>query len=134
MSDAKPLDGRVILVAGALGAFAWLALMPRTGGWFTRMGAATLVVYLFHGFAVKGLEYAGFVDWAQDRPWLGLTAAVGLGVGLALLLAAPPVRRLLEHVVDPFDLAHRRVREAVVLTGVVRGASVSELHIRIAVM
>ena len=45
-----------MLAIGTLGAWAFLALVPRIGGWFTRMGAATLVVYLFHGFVVKGAE------------------------------------------------------------------------------
>lgn len=111
---------RLLIVAlGVAGAFAWLALVPRVGGWFTRMGAATMVVYLFHGFVVKELEFLGFVEWAHDRPWLGLAAAVAIGVGVSLALAAPPVRRVLERVVDPFDVAQRRVREAVQLTTVV---------------
>ncbi|GAA1509249.1 acyltransferase family protein [Nocardioides humi] len=109
----------LVLLAGVAGAFAWLSLVPRIDGWFTRMGSATMIVYLFHGFAVKGLEYAGFVEWTRDRPWYGLLLAVGVGVGVALLLAAPPVRRVLARVVDPFGVAHRRVREAVQLTGVV---------------
>ena len=41
---------------------------PAPSGWFTRMGAATLVVYLFHGFVVKGAEYAGFLGWAASTP------------------------------------------------------------------
>ncbi|WGY03483.1 acyltransferase family protein [Nocardioides sp. QY071] len=109
----------LVLLAGVAGALAWLSVVPRIGGWFTQMGSASLVIYLFHGFVVKELEYLGFVEWAHDRPWLGLLAAVGVGVGVALALAAPPVRRVLERVVDPFDVAHRRVREAVQLTGVV---------------
>lgn len=111
---------RLLVVAlGVAGAFAWLALVPRVSGWFTRMGAATMVVYLFHGFVVKELEFLGFVEWAHDKPWLGLTAAVATGVAVSFALAAPPVRRVLERVVDPFDVAHRRVREAVQLTSVV---------------
>ena len=36
------------------------------------MGAATLVVYLFHGFVVKGAEYAGFMGWADEHAVLSL--------------------------------------------------------------
>ncbi len=108
-----------VIAAGVAGGFAFLTLVPRVGGWFTRMGAATMIVYLFHGFAVKSLEYAGFPEWADGRPVLGLVAATAVGVAVALLLAIPPVRRLLAPVVDPFGAAQRRVREAVALTGVV---------------
>lgn len=109
-----------ILLVGFAGTLAWLALVPRVGGWFTRMGVATMVVYLFHGFAVKGLEYAGFGEQFADRPWLGLAVAIISGVALALALAMLPVRRVLAHVADPFSSAERGVREAVELAGVVR--------------
>ena len=38
------------------------------------LGAGSLVVYLFHGFFVKGAEYAGFADWAADKPVLSFVA------------------------------------------------------------
>lgn len=110
----------LVLGVGMAGAVAWLAVVPRTGGWFSRMGAATMVVYLFHGFAVKGLQYAGFPEWAEGRPWLGLLAATALGLGIVLGLAAPPVRRFLQHVVDPFATADKRVDDAVALAVVVQ--------------
>ena len=110
----------MIVAVGVAGTFAWLAVVPRSGGWFTRMGAATMIVYLFHGFAVKGLDYAGFGAWAADHAALGLVVGTACGLAIALGLAAPPVRRVLEHVVDPFGLAQRRVREAVALTAVVQ--------------
>lgn len=78
-----------------------LALVPRRGGWFTRLGAASMVVYLFHGFAVRGAEYAGAMAWASDVPWLGLVVATAVSVVLALALAAPPVARRLQALVDP---------------------------------
>ena len=66
VGDGRALLTRgVLLVIGAVGAWSFLALVPRLGGWFTRMGAATLVVYLFHGFVVKGAEYAGYMGWAE---------------------------------------------------------------------
>lgn len=110
----------LVLGVGMAGAIAWLTVVPRVDGWFARMGAATMVVYLFHGFAVKGMQYAGFPEWAEGRPWLGLLVATVLGLGIALGLAAPPVRRLLQHVVDPFASARKKVDDAVALTVVVQ--------------
>ena len=51
------------------------------------MGAFTLVVYLFHGFVVKGLGYAGYGDLFGDQQWLGLLVTTVGSVGVALLLA-----------------------------------------------
>ncbi len=114
VTDARAAVIRLALLAiGTAGALAFLTLVPRVGGWFTRMGAATIVVYLFHGFAVKGLEYAGYEEWAADHPLLGLLLATAIGLALSLGLAAPPVARRLEHLVDPFGAAQGRVVEAV---------------------
>lgn len=110
----------LVIGVGMACALAWLAVVPRVGGWFGRMGAATMVVYLFHGFAVKGMQYAGFPEWADSHPSLGLVAATVAGLGIALGLAAPPVRRILQHVVDPFASADRRVDDAVALAVVVQ--------------
>lgn len=110
----------LVMAIGLAGTLAWLSLVPRVGGWFTRMGAATMTVYLFHGFAVKGIEYAGFPTWFDGHPWLALLAATAFGLAVALGLAAPPVRRALAHVVDPFGPAQRRLRDAVDLAVVVR--------------
>ncbi len=90
-----------LLVVGTLGACAFLALVPRTNGWFTRMGAATLVVYLMHGFVVKGAEYAGFEDWAGGHAVLSFALASSVSVALALTLSWRPVRKPLEKVVTP---------------------------------
>jgi len=117
VGDGRAVVTRAALLAiGTLGAWSFAALVPRTNGWFTRMGAATLVVYLFHGFVIKGAEYAGYMGWADDHAAISLpvtSAAAGL---LALLLAWPPVARVLTHAVDPFGTAERHVREAVQLS------------------
>lgn len=124
--QSSALTRLFVILVGMAGALAWLTVVPRVGGWFARMGAATLVIYLFHGFAVKGLQYAGFPEWAGGHPWLGLLAATIFGLGVALGLAAPPVRRFLEHVVDPFGSADRKVDEAVALAVVVQEQEIEQ--------
>lgn len=106
------LTRALVLLVGTVGALAFLSLVPRAGGWFTRMGAWTLVVYLFHGFAVKGAAYAGYGDWADARAVVALPVTVLGSVALALLLAWTPVATRLHHLVDPFGYAAQRVREA----------------------
>jgi fucose 4-O-acetylase-like acetyltransferase len=113
VSDTRAIITRsVLLVVGTAGAWAFLALTPRVGGWFARMGAHTLVVYLFHGFFVKGAEYAGYGAWADQHPWGSLVLTSAAAVGLALLLASHPVASRLSHAVDPLGYGQRRVGEA----------------------
>ncbi len=113
-SDLDAVGTRaVLLVVGTLGALAFLSLVPRGGGWFARMGAWTLVVYLFHGFVVKGAGYAGFAEWAEPRPQTALLVTTVAGVVVALLLAAGPLARRLNHLVDPVGFASGRLDRAV---------------------
>ena len=107
----------MLLLVGTLGAWSFLALVPRVRGWFTTMGAATLVVYLFHGFFIKGAAYAGYPDWATAHPAISLVVTTLASAGLALLLAWAPVARVLQHAVDPFGSAERHVQQAVQLRG-----------------
>jgi fucose 4-O-acetylase-like acetyltransferase len=113
---AGPTEGYlirlVVLVAGAIGAFALLSLMTGRSGWFTRMGSMTLVVYLCHGFFIKGLEYSGYGGWAHDNDLIALVLTSAISVGIALLLAWRPVGSRLQHVLDPLGYAEKRVREA----------------------
>ncbi|MCD4534143.1 acyltransferase family protein [Nocardioides sp. cx-169] len=102
-----------LLMVGTLATLAFLALLPRTPGWFARMGAASLVVYLFHGFFVKGTLYAGFPEWAEDRLVPALLVVTLGSVALAMLLAWPPVATRLTVLVDPFGYAERHARHAV---------------------
>ena len=64
-----------MIAIGLVGAFAVLSLIPHTKTWFTSLGSASLVVYLFHGFFIKGAEYAGVPDWAASVP---VTVRTGL--------------------------------------------------------
>ena len=114
VSDTRALVTRAaLLVIGVGGAWAFLVLVPRISGWFTRLGAATLVVYLFHGFVVLGAEFAGAPAAASAHPVLSLVIATTAAVALTLVLAWPPLAERLHHLVDPFGLAERQVRAAV---------------------
>jgi fucose 4-O-acetylase-like acetyltransferase len=90
-----------LIVIGVLGALAFLSLVPARRTWFTPLGAATLVVYLFHGFVVKSAEYLGFQGWASDHALLSLVLATPLAFLLALVLSLPRVAGFLNHAVDP---------------------------------
>ncbi|WP_232679480.1 acyltransferase family protein [Nocardioides sp. R-C-SC26] len=118
--DASGLDAAAtrasLLLIGIACAFAFLTLVPRAEGWFTRMGAATLVVYLFHGFAVRGAEYAGFDEWAQTAVVPAALAIVAAGIACSFLLAAPPIARRLERVADPLAYAQEQAVQAVDLS------------------
>ena len=96
-------------VAGVV-AVAFLALVPGRDGWFSRLGAASLVVYLGHGVVVKAFEYAGPSAWLATHPVAGLLVATAGALLLAVTLAAPPVAARLEVLVDPVGLLLRRRR------------------------
>lgn len=101
-----------VLAIGLVGALAMFAVVPRGRSWFSRLGAATIVVYLFHGFFVLLARYRGFPDWAGDHAALAFPLVTVTAVLLALLLAAPPVASRLNHLVDPVGWLQRRVNAA----------------------
>ncbi len=90
-----------LLLTGMAGAFAFFTLVPRTRTWFTALGGATLVVYLFHGFFVLGAEFAGYIGWAADHPVIAWPLTTVAAIGLALALAWQPVSSRLNVAVDP---------------------------------
>ena len=62
------------------------------------------MVYLCHGFVVKGAEYAGLGAAFDGLPGLGLLVTGLLGIAASLSLAAPPVARRLNRLVTPIRL------------------------------
>jgi fucose 4-O-acetylase-like acetyltransferase len=94
----------LLVVAGVL-ALSVLALVPRTQRWFTSLGAASLVVYLCHGFFVKAALYAGVGGWAAGDPVTAFVVLSAAAVLLSLALAATPVSRRLNVLVDPISVA-----------------------------
>ncbi|KRF16745.1 hypothetical protein ASG90_10895 [Nocardioides sp. Soil797] len=99
-----------VLMLGALGVMAVLAVVPRRHTWFSNMGGATLIVYLFHGFFVRRVEYAGYPDWAADHASYALWVTIALAIAVALFLASPPVVKVLTWAVDPIGSTQRRLR------------------------
>jgi len=100
----------VLLCVGLIGAASCFALVPRARTWFSTLGAATLVVYLFHGFFVLTAQYEGFPDWADEHVVSSFVITTSAAVALALLLAAPPVARVLKVLVDPIGWLERQRR------------------------
>ena len=90
-----------VMAIGLLGTVSALALVPRGRSWFSTLGSATLVVYLFHGFVVRYADAAGWLDGSDAQPDLALAAVAAGSLGLALLLSAPPVSQRLGALVDP---------------------------------
>lgn len=101
-----------ILALGLVGTCAVLALIPRRDGWFTRMGSATMIVYLLHGFAVKYADHLGLGDFSEEHSLWALVLTTLGAVGFSLLAASPPARRWLVWVVNPLGTwsSHRRAR------------------------
>jgi fucose 4-O-acetylase-like acetyltransferase len=100
----------VLLLVGLAGALAFFALVPKSRTWFSTLGAATLVVYLFHGFVLLGAKYNGYPGWAERHFWTALPLTTLAAVVVALLLAAPPVARRLNVLVDPIGAVERAVQ------------------------
>lgn len=100
------LAGRAgVLVVAAVLALSALALIPRSHRWFTPLGAASLVVYLCHGFFVKAAQYAGAGGLVEADEITAFVIVTGAAVLLALALAATPVSRRLNSLVDPISTA-----------------------------
>jgi fucose 4-O-acetylase-like acetyltransferase len=103
--DVTALQGVAIratlLVTGLAMSAAVLSWIPGRTTWYTRLGAASLVVYLFHGFVVEGLAIAGMSAWSADHPWTSVALTTVGGFGLATSLAWRPVAKRLDKVVTP---------------------------------
>jgi fucose 4-O-acetylase-like acetyltransferase len=109
-NDLKAVAIRAVLLCiGLIGTTAVFTLVPRGRSWFATLGAATLVVYLYHGFFVLSAQYEGFPDWADRHVVASFVVTTLAAMSLALALASPPVARILNVAVDPVGwLVHRR--------------------------
>jgi fucose 4-O-acetylase-like acetyltransferase len=96
-----PVLRLAFLAAGTALALAFLSLVPTRRLWLTGLGAASLVVYLGHGFFVLAAEYAGFEQWAGQHPVVSWPLATAAAVVVAVGLAWRPVAKRLDKVVTP---------------------------------
>ncbi|GAA5150425.1 acyltransferase family protein [Nocardioides marinquilinus] len=111
VDDGRGIEVRAfLLLVGLCCTVGALALVPATERWWTRMGGATMVVFLVHGFVLRVLGELGFEQWALDHPRLAPVAVVGGSIALAVTLASPPAVRLFTPVVDP--IGHLRAKAA----------------------
>ncbi len=114
--DRGAIDGivtRLVVIAiGLVGSAAFFALVPRTRSWLTVLGAATMVVYLFHDFAVLGMVYSPFLGWAEDHLLPAILLGTAGAVLVGLTLATPPVAGFLSRFADPIGHLQRRREKA----------------------
>jgi len=99
-----------LLAIATAGAFGILMVVPRKDGWFARLGSASLVVYLFHGFFVRGAMYLGYEDWTNAVGTWSFWPTVVAAVLVSLLLAWRPVSSRLAWLADPVGSWRRHQR------------------------
>ena len=87
----------MLLAFGLIVAF--LLLVPRRHTWFTRLGTATMYIYLLHSFLLFPLRESGVLEGPQPA-WV-LPAMMLLSVGISILLSQGIVRRLVRPLVEP---------------------------------
>ncbi len=97
-----------VMAIGLVATFAVISLVPRQRHWFTPLGAATLVVYLFHGFVVRTVDHLGYPEWAADQEDWVILLSCGGAVVVAAVLAHPVVSDRLAWLVDPISRARAR--------------------------
>ena len=107
-SEAEGAWNRLRLIGIALVAsLAVLAVIPRRRTWFTDMGAASLIVYLFHGFFIKEAQYLGYPEWCAEHGEWTIWPTIAGAVALSVFLACRPVSSRLTWVADPIGSVSR---------------------------
>jgi fucose 4-O-acetylase-like acetyltransferase len=76
-----------------------LAVVPTRRSWLTAIGAATLHIYLLHGFLVRGASSFHVLDHVAGT--VGLIVLVVVTTGACLVLGSPLVRMLAQPFVEP---------------------------------
>ena len=99
-----------LLAIATVGAFSIWAVCIRRASWFSRMGEATMVVYLFHGFFVRAAQYLGYQQWASEQGTWIIWPTIVAAILLSLFLAWHPVSSRLVWLADPINTWQRHRR------------------------
>ncbi len=93
------VEFRLVTLVAALALTAgFLAVVPVRRTWFSRLGSATMYVYLLHGFFTLFLSYQGWYYRISGAEVALVTAGC---VVLAVLLSTKPVKRVFRWAVEP---------------------------------
>lgn len=76
-----------------------MAVVPKQRSWLTGIGAASLYIYLLHGFLVRGASSFHVLDHVESV--LGIAVLVVITVGVCLVLGSPLVRKLTQPLIEP---------------------------------
>jgi fucose 4-O-acetylase-like acetyltransferase len=94
-----------LIVLGLTATFAFLTLVPRGRSPLTAMGAASMVIYLFHGFVI---QWGHHQEWTEKMPQGELESLLTVALcafALTLALGWTPISRRLSLVADPWNQA-----------------------------
>jgi fucose 4-O-acetylase-like acetyltransferase len=84
----------VLLVA------AFFVLIPRSPTWMTGFGQATMYIYLLHSFVLYPIRQSGILGGEHSSD-LWLIGMILFAVGVSILLASAPVRRIFRPFIEP---------------------------------
>ena len=93
----------VMSTGGGLGT--WLPMMTALNSWFRRRRASAMAIAM-EGFAIGGVALVPALAWAIDPDQFGLERwrAVAAGIGIALILMAFPISRLVRNRPEDYGL------------------------------
>ncbi|HHV38870.1 MAG TPA: acyltransferase family protein [Tepidimicrobium sp.] len=90
------------LTLGIVGIVGFLSIVPVEKQFFTRWGQNTLVVYLFHGFFVRGLRALQFSEYISSS-YSHIIVLFALLIGsfiLTIFLASEPIVKFYEEIIN----------------------------------
>ena len=90
--------GFILLATILIAAF--IVLVPRTNTPLTAWGQATMYIYLLHTFVLYPIRESNLLTGENPPSWL-LPLMILMGIGIALALGTPIVRRVFRPLVEP---------------------------------